>query len=370
MKWKYLLQIFSVAVFVVLYTDCKGPMGNRDIITEVAPDSDRPAWAGGNTEDNPHNKKGDGGTNGGNTVDYGNLYVLLRDLDGVPEMLNIPVVDEEGVPTGEEIWVVQPIAEDGRTLELDAEGEIMPEELGFAQPVDFGRLNIVRSPQSVFDQAMGEVLKVVNAGEKFSVDFCGRLTIWNTVDGVLSITKTIDSPRENLAMYQEIMNYRFTNKLGKLVGWEIDPITLAASCFAAGSDKTGTVNIDEVVYINGFIDCLGCNPILNEHEYLKNNDNKYYFNFGDCDCTGKPFTYDRNVYKDRNLKITTLNSDGTWYVDYVSVWQAMEDRGLFRYRWAGILHQVDGFACAIDDAVQVLEFVHGNSNIEFVPVTP
>jgi len=55
----------------------------------------------------------------------------------------------------------------------------------------------------------------------------------------------------------------------------------------------------------------------------------------------------------------------------VSVLQAMEDRGLFRYRWEGVpLEHVDGFAAAVDDAVQVLEFIHGDSNIEFLPVAP
>jgi len=50
----------------------------------------------------------------------------------------------------------------------------------------------------------------------------------------------------------------------------------------------------------------------------------------------------------------------------------MEDRGLFMYRWGldDYLTHVDGFAAAVDDAVQVLEFVHGDSNIEFLPVAP
>ena len=53
--------------------------------------------------------------------------------------------------------------------------------------------------------------------------------------------------------------------------------------------------------------------------------------------------------------------------DPVSVLDAMEDRGLFSERNIGEKSNVDGFAWAIDDAVQVLEFVHGNSNIAFLP---
>lgn len=372
MKIKKLLAMLCVIAIAGLFTQCEKygvPMGGG----EPDPDSDRPEWAGGNTDLNDHNKKDEGGTSGGSAGEYGDLYVLLRDLDGVPEMLDIPVVDEEGNPTGEIIWVVQPVDVDGEPLELDAEGGLTPESLLLAQPVDFGRLNIVRSPQSVLDQALGEALKVINAGVAFSLDFCGRLTIWNYDESgeVLIITKTIDSPRENMALYQEIMNFGFDGELIKLATWDIDPYVLAASCFAAGSDKTGTVNIDEVVYINGFMDCLGCDPILNEHEYNFDNENLWYFNFGDCDCHSQ-FQYNRDVYKDRMLNITILYPDGTWEVETVSIWQAMEDRQLFTYRW-GLEEnkfRVDGFAAAVDDAVQVLEFVHGNTNIEFVAETP
>jgi len=378
MKTKNLIFLTCFLFSLSLLTQCEkyGTPGGG--LPAIDPDSDRPAWAGGNTDENDHNKKDQGGTTGGSAGEYGDLYVLLRDLDGVPVMLDLPVVDEEGLPTGETIWVVQPVGIDGEPLELDAEGELTEASLPFAQPVDFGRLNIVRSPQSVLDQALGEALKVINAGAAFTLDFCGRLSIWNyDIDGVtLIITKTIDSPRENMAIYQEIMNYGYEGQLGTLRRWnelsdaDIDPYKLAASCFAAGSDKTGTINIDEVVYVNGFMDCLGCDPILNEHEYDFNNNNKYYFNFGDCDCHSM-FQYNRDIYKDRMLNIIILKPDGQWVVEEVSVWQAMEERGLFTNRWEGPpLMQVEGFTFAADDAVQVLDFVHGDSNIEFLPATP
>jgi len=363
MRLKNLFILLLMILAAGSLTQCeKGPgagMGGPD------PTSDRPDWSGGNTVENPHNKKDQGGTTGGSGGDYGDLYVLYRDINGVPEMTGRDA-DENGVVEEDE-YFVQPLDVDGNVIILDQFGEVPPDATPV--PVDFGRLDIVRSPQSVLDQAMGEALKVINAGEKFSLDFCGRITIWNTVEGILTITKTIDSPRESMALYQEIMNHGFDDKLAKLKGTGIDPLMLAASCIAAGSDKTGTINIDEVVYINGFIDCLGCNPILNEHEYDFDNNNKYYFNFGDCDCHSE-FQYNRDIYKDRMLKIITLNPDGTWTEETVSVLQAMEDRGLFMFKWEGPFTHVKGFAAAADDAVQVLEFVHGNSNIEFLPVTP
>lgn len=362
MKIKFIFHVIGLLLVVALLTQCyKGPGG---VLPEPDEDSDRPEWAGGNTDVNDHIKGNDesGTTRGG---DYGDLYQLLRDENGVPTMRQI----------GEE-WYVQPVGVNGATLELDAEGELVDPTQ--AIEVDFGRLNIVRSPQSVLDQALGEALKVINAGDAFSLDFCGRLMIWNYADldgdGIetLEITKTIDSPRENMAMYQEIMNNGFDGQLTTLECSGINPINLAASCFAAGSDKTGTVDIDEVVYINGFMDCLGCDPILNEHEYDFNNDNKFYWNFGDCDCQGNPYSYNRiTTYNDRLIKILVLAPGGTYSYETVSVLEAMENRGLFMYRWEGApLTHVDGFAAAVDDAVQVLEFVHGNSNIEFLPETP
>ena len=347
--------------------------GKKDVTTSEDEDSDRPDWAGGNTDENPHIKGNDdsGTTRGG---DYGDLYVLRRDFHLDPTDLKY---GQSGVPILTEMiidgvleYFVQPIDAAGNIIELDQYGEV-PEGAPVIE-VDFGRLNIVRSPQSVLDQALSEARKVIDYGEGFSLDFCGRLTIWNTVDGVLTVTKTIDSPRESMAMYQEIMNHEFDDKLAALAGSGIDPYMLAASCFAAGSDKTGTVDIDEVVYINGFMDAEGCDPIENENEYDFNNNVKKYFNFEDCACHSI-FKYNREFYKDRELIFYNyINGE---YVEWkrLSVWQAMEDIGGFTEPWGNGVdfeYGVKGFAMAVDDAVQVLDYVHGNSNIEFAYVAP
>lgn len=320
--------------------------------SEEDDDSDRPDWAGGNTDANPHKKGNDNsGTKRGG--DYGDLFKLLRDENGVPIMTPIDV-EGDGVV---DFYVVQPVDVDGIPLPLDAEGHLVNPEL--AIEVEFGRLNIVRSPTSVLDQALREALKVLDAdGAVITLDFCGRLTSTYPVSGDM-IVKTIDSPRENMAIYRTIMQDLTDDRLAFL--GDLDPLTVAASCFAAGSDKTGTVDIDEVVYINGFMDCVGLNPILNANE-----DNKEYFNFSEPILGGAQFQYNRGVYADRYLKIITLNEDGTYSEVISSVLEAMEGR--FTFQWGnGDLTQVDGFATAVDDAVQVLDFVHGDSNIEFLP---
>lgn len=336
--------------------------GQKEVTTSEDEDSDRPDWAGGNTDLNPHNKgNDDSGVPRG--VDYGDLYQLLRTDNGVPIMWQEPTTLE---------WYVQPVDINGNPLELNAEGEL--EDPSLATEVEFGRLNIVRAPQSVLDQALDEAMKVLGADEAvISLDFCGRLTSTypDPISGEI-IVKTIDSPRENMALYQYIMKNMFentdqnnyNNRLGFLgeSPYSFDPLVIAASCFAAGSDKTGTVDIDEVVYINGFVECIGLNPILNEHE------NKYYYNFSEPMLGNAQFQYSRSVYAERYLRIITLKGDGTYTEEIKTVLDAMEDGGKFTYAWGEVdATKVSGFALAVDDAVQVLDYVHGDSNVEFLP---
>lgn len=378
-----LKQLFIAAIFIAaagFLTQCEKGPGAGLLVDD---DSDRPDWAQGNTELNDHiNQNDDSGTTRGG--DYGDLYVLKRDANGVP-IMTVKEVE------GELFYYVQPLDIYGNELELDSEGELLDPES--AIEVDFGRLNIVRSPESVLDQAFEEAMKVLTGlNAVITLDFCGRLT--STYTDALTgetIVKTIDSPRENMAIYKYIMTYMFRstetfeNRLGFLgePPYNFDPLVIAASCFAAGSDKTGTVDIDEVVYINGFIDCIGLNPILNEYEYDFNDQNKYYFNFGDCYKDEQyMFMYNRpDVYADRYIRF--LVWDGYYYepddmtladertFSILEVMEGLVDgESKFTYMWnynGPPLQQVEAFAVAVDDAVQVLEYIHGDSNIIFLP---
>lgn len=343
---------------------------------DVDDDSDRPNWANGNTSENPHiNRNDESGISRGG--DYGDLYVLLREENGVPEMIEI---------AGE--WYVQPVDANGNTLELDSEGELLNPEL--ASEVEFGRLNIVRSPQDVLDQAFEEAMKTLTAPNAvITLDFCGRLTSTYDlmVEGELTrYTKTIDSPRENMALYQYLMKWLFEptddgpNRLAFLGQdpYDFKPLQLAASCLAAGSDKTGEITLDEMVYINGFINCWGINPIENTHEYNFLGEQKRYFNFLDYDGVGSTYRYNRReVYENRYIQFLVWNN--VYYpIDengnsaspaIFSIADYFETNGLFTSRW-GTEETVDaaeGFALAADDAVQVLDFVHGDSNVIFLP---
>ena len=126
MRKTTIFTIFTCLIALGLFTQCErygqhfdNPLGDDD--------SDRPSWAGGNTDENPHiNKNDDSGTTRGG--DYGDLYQLLRDVNGVPQMIQI----------GSEYYV-QPVDVNGIPLELNEEGELVDA----SQALDMGLINAV-----------------------------------------------------------------------------------------------------------------------------------------------------------------------------------------------------------------------------------
>ena len=251
---------------------------------------------------------------------YGDLYVILRDVNGVP------ILSADGC--------IQPIAavdgsvdiatENGGTLTIttiegepfalptytDTAGDLVECELTeematWVQAVDFGRLNLGRSPESVIAHAFDEAIKKLNVATAIYLDPAGRLVLTlpdtETEDPEDTVDKTIDAPAENLALYIEMMTdgdwitedttpivkggppegkgpppddgpssedrpvlnesasallagLGFEN-LG-LMDEEPDKslnnaeLTLAASLLAAAADKTGGITLDKVAYIN------------------------------------------------------------------------------------------------------------------------
>jgi len=271
-------------------------------------DSDRPEWAGGGGKGDTGKPVG-AGTNKGDL--YGDLYVLLRDDNGEPEL-----------------------DEFGRVQFLDAEGNVIayasddPEDEGFTevadaallQEVEFGRTNIVRAPDSVVAHALEEAMSTIasDADGVIEYDEAGRIVVVQE-DGT---ELTIDSPLENLALYLDAMTNTETQ-------WTMDD---AATFLAAASSKTGTISVDMVIYLNTI---MGIN----------NPEDGYY------DLTG--FTYDRGaVYTGDVTYLTDPENDGT----YVYVTEPIMDAVFDGETYEG--SAADGFAQAADDAVQVIEFIH------------
>jgi len=327
-------------------TDSKGKKGsgiykrgsaNKSLdafLEEVAEDSDRPDWAGsGATAPKPG-----GGNKGGDSKkgdEYGDLWVILRDDNGVPIL-------KPGTT------FVQPLDADGNLIPLDEEGHPIDESL--TVEVELGRLNIARAPEKVLDHSLVEALSKLSSATEVTLDPSGRLV----ADGV-----TIDSPLENLALFEAIVS---TPAVGGFITLTttatVDgkPVTysftisveqaglVAAAAIAAASDKTGTLSTDEVMYIADF---LGLGSELSTFVSTWN--------------------YERDdVYTD-DVKIWILegvdtNGDGTFDVYFpkeVAINDVVEFNTVTPIVNDG--NGIDSFAQAADDSVQVLEYVHDNA---------
>jgi hypothetical protein len=163
---------------------------------------------------------------------YGDLYVILRDENGVPMLDETngciqPIVSED-VGEGESVTIldydpndptappeetiIPAIAGEPFTLATytDSEGDLVECELvtvdgvnmaDWVQSVDFGRLNLGRAPDAVINHAFDEAITKLNDATAITIDPPGRLVL-TLSDGEI---KTIDSPAENLALYIKMM---------------------------------------------------------------------------------------------------------------------------------------------------------------------
>lgn len=317
---------------------------------EVSEDSDRPAWAG---KDATAPKPGGGAKGATDTKKgtiFGDLYVIWRDDNGDPILVKWVDGTQVVYPgTGStEGWYVQPLDSNGNPIPLDAEGHPINENL--VVEVDLGRLNVARAPEKVLDHALIEVLQKLSSATEVTLDPAGRLT----VDGV-----TIDSPLESLALFKAIVSTPAVDGIITLTatstvdGQEVTysfPISLeqaglvAASAIAAASDKTGTLTIDEVMYIAKF---FGLESELSTFVSTWN--------------------YERDdVYTD-NVKVWILqgvdtNGDGVFDVYYpteVTINKVVDFNNITPIVDDG--NGIDSFTQAADDSVQVLEYIHDNA---------
>lgn len=291
--------------------------GGRDVMMkgqgEVDEDSDRPIWAGvkggkagaGGRPDGSGTAKGDL---------YGDLWIILRDENGEP------ILSPEGF--------VQPIDADGNLIPLDAEGA--PLDPTLVQEVEFSRLSVSRAPSKVLTHSLDEAIAKITTGTIITLDAAGRIVI----DGA-----TIDSPLENLALYKAIM----TDSLPSEVADKLPADLFAASLLAASADKTSTINVDVLVYLNTFV---GVNTVTGGTV------SDYY------DFTTDYSRYD--TYKDATATVLVLQDDGVTYVaQTVNIYDAVFSSS----DWIDPTPDsaaADDFAAAANDALRVIQFVHDN----------
>ena len=274
---------------------------------------------------------------------YGDLYIILRDEDGVPILDNFGCVqptrvkEVDGVLTLVVKQLYTNIAED---LECELlEDSDTHADVDFVQEVDFGRLNLGRAPEPVLNHAFDEAVNAMNNAIDINIDPAGRLVL-TLVDQETAeeYEKTIDSPLENLALYVKMMRdghwiTEDTTVDGKGRGGSGGPpegkgppegdgpsveerptleqsaieelghigygglglttntlnnheLLLAASLMAAAADKTGSFTVDKVVYANSI---YGINDLGSD------GDGQDYFDFSAFTYPIKPFGFRKSV---------------------------------------------------------------------------
>lgn len=323
---------------------------------------------GGGRPDNPGsgNGKGQGGgrpDNPGGGSDkgdlYGDQYVLLRDLNPSDGGGNgEPVLDSNGQPIL--------VGSDGSLIyfELDpatGDYEIPADKVDLVQEVELGRANVARAPDSVMQKSLDEAMSKIMAATVVDTDAAGRIT----VDGT-----AIDSPLENLALYQYLMTAGgqqswtavqayWPAQIAALENW--DPSSLLGAAF----DKFSPVTMDAVLYQNT---TLGVNQVTGS--------TVDYFDF--TVDGGEAYNYSREARWSDTYIQWYQNLDDDPELELVaptSVYEAV----FGSQEWTDEYLQSDGstqpvthsgvndFAQAVEDARAVIYFMHENLGAIEVP---
>lgn len=285
---------------------------------------------------------------------FGDLYVVKRNPDGT-----LVTVVEDGVTyayilnkDGE--WVKVPLDEKNKYE--------VPEDIkDTLVEVELSRLNVARSPR-IADQRYSEVLTLLNSATSITTDLSGRLVITYVEDGQ-TVTKTIDSPTDNLVLYMTLLKNGYLpgltvsdSVLGSLVYLK-DPtktatdLISAAAFLAAASDKTVTVTADAIVYLNRILSIPGTTGVPTLTDLTGT--------YVDYASYTSSYTYDRTVY-DIYIKVRDISTGDEKVVNL-----ATDVLG-------GSITTLSGFAAfvqATDDARAVISYVHDNPILEVCGTT-
>lgn len=363
----------------------QGQRGQGDVTAEDAPDGvggGRDNAGGGGGQGTPG-----GGSRGGGRPDedlgdlFGDTYVILRDDNGVP------ILTDDGY--------VQPLDIFGNTIALNEEGE--PVDEAAVVEVDLGRLNLGRSPDDVLDARLEEVIGLLNEvdseGESITTDPAGRLLVTyedtvtvldeegypvldddgNVVQETVIIAKTIDSPLENLAIYEALLTdgallsentalsaeaiAALPTSLAGLADASVDAgdtdniddgdLSIAMTFLAAATDKTGTFSTDEIAYINTI---LG----INLTEFADDEGEGTGIYYSDIDYSD--VVYDRSVF-DLETTVLVQTEPGVWVETPVNIYTTVFDGEAYVVAPEDVATLAD-WTQAADDAREVIEFIH------------
>ncbi len=306
----------------------KGGEASKKIfrIPAAEEDSDRPVWAGVKG-----GKSGGGGKPAGAGTKKGDLFgdmvVVLRDANGAPILTTDGLVQVIAYVYDASGNLVPLKDASGNLVVIPyVDGELATTINGvpvYSAEVDLGRLSVGRAPSKVLDHSLTEALSKLTAGT-VTLDSTGRLA----VDGV-----TIDSPLENLALYDKYMT------TGSLPGVTLPAGFNPASLLAAASDKYGSISVDTVVYMNSI---LGINSGTTYYDFSTTNYDRYT-TWKNATATVLVYDAAKNVYVPTVVNLYDAVFNSTNWVDPTATGGA------------------DDFATAADDYRAVIEFVHDNA---------
>ena len=191
-------------------------------------------------------------------VEFGDLVFLYRDENGVPFPTEAPELCQQALafdsaadpdPVCPDECVIDSYPLGADVVDYDpATCAVLEQCGGCTQEVEFGRINEARSPATVLESQLEDVIVTLATADCRTLDPAGRLVASLVDDTTLdNLAKTVDSPLQNLAIYRQLM---LTGALAVELPQDATVLDTAARGLGAASDKSGGVNMDLVHYLN------------------------------------------------------------------------------------------------------------------------
>jgi hypothetical protein len=219
--------------------------------------------------------------------DYGDLWILYRNENGVPYVTPGSEMDlnyglcQQPLPSAE--CVLAP--PEGCVLGF---GQVPPDEApsntlvipvnqvtcavveacaSCTQEVEFERDNVIRADPAVLAAQLEDAtIKLATAG-CVTLDPSGRPVARSLVDDVV-VSSTVDSPLQNLAFYKKLAQDGYLGVAAGHIDLGADWMDSAARALGASLPKEGQANVDTVAYMNEILGLtedgasLLCDPCL------------------------------------------------------------------------------------------------------------
>jgi len=327
---------------------------------------------------------------GGVTPDLGDLFVLFRNESGVP-ILTTDSCQQPLAALGTDLPAIPPFEacnaseQPNNTCVIPVDPATCAIVVGYetyTQEVDFGRISVVRSPVSVLQQQLEDVVVNLATADCVTLDPAGRLVTSTVTDGVVT-SGAIDSPLQNLAIYRQLITTGY-------LGTQPTPLDLkdpsflntAARGLGAASDKTGKVSVDMVAYLNQIMGLTDpatttvlpklCINVKEEVQGVVQTVQKCFLNYGDVPAPiNGPYAYGRTA-NFTSLPTPPYIPKGDAQAGWFEYLALLDPTPTFNIGQGPILDvvpelladktfagsNIGGFAQAADDARAVINFMH------------